>query len=354
MKCLSYATENRPRLLRQLLDYMGDYYQPLLDSRLNALTSALVNRSEKCVSMLLEHVQSQEIKDQLIATKRVETNALIGCVWAKSPALLDQVVKNHSDIETLLGASFRYCLKYSEVTSARDLLNLSDNKSAILNEKDDNNYNVLMFAVQRKTDEFLKFVVDKLDDDHNRPRAIHVDRDENSSRESSYSQNHLTPWRSTSKDYRSDDEDDLKTLPMYDDEDKIADHKIHPMYFETTHTKGNIFHHLLRYPEGALSQLEVLEGVFNKEQIQRLLQTPDQDGRLPLHCISTSIDPEVLQWILDKQFDGETLVKFNMIAARNKFGKSNWSTLGATKPLQVMMLHSSSPGFEYELNTLND
>ena len=64
------------------------------------------------------------------------------------------------------------------------------------------------------------------------------------------------------------------------------------------------------------------------------LSTPNQNDELPLHVIPDTIDPDVLQWILDVQFEDNTLLKFNMIAARNKFGISKWTTFGATKPLQ--------------------
>ena len=107
VKCLSYATQNRPSLLRELLAYLGDYYEPLLDSNPNALVSAINNRSEECVSMLFAHIQLPDIKDQLIATKEVKSNALISCVRQNNTALVELLVSNHSDIEPLLGASFR-------------------------------------------------------------------------------------------------------------------------------------------------------------------------------------------------------------------------------------------------------
>lgn len=37
----------------------------------------------------------------------------------------------------------------------------------------------------------------------------------------------------------------------------------------------------------------------------------------------------------DEQLEGQTLLKFNMIAKRNKFQKSHWNVFGANKTLQV-------------------
>ena len=116
VNCLSYATENRPKLLRELLDYMDDYCQPLLEQETgrrrfnNTLIAAIYHQSEECASMLLDHVQSADVKDQLIATTRVKSNALVYSVFRKNVAMLDKLVKHHSDIEPLLGVSFLYCL----------------------------------------------------------------------------------------------------------------------------------------------------------------------------------------------------------------------------------------------------
>lgn len=107
VRCLSYATKNRAYLLRELLGYLGHYYDPLLDSNPNALVNAIDHRSEECVSMLFKHIQSEDIKDKLIATKDIKSNALIACVKQKNSALVKRLVSNHSDIEPLLGASFR-------------------------------------------------------------------------------------------------------------------------------------------------------------------------------------------------------------------------------------------------------
>ena len=86
VRCLNYATKNRAYLLRELLGYLGDYYDPLLDSRPNALVNAIVHRSEECVKMLFEHIDSKDIKDKLIATKDIKRNALISCVKQKNAA----------------------------------------------------------------------------------------------------------------------------------------------------------------------------------------------------------------------------------------------------------------------------
>ena len=107
VKCLSYATQNRPSLLRELLAYLGDYYEPLLESSPNALVSAINHRSEECVLMLFAHIQSQDIKDQLIATKEIKRNAVICSVEQNNISLVELLVSNHSNIESLLGASFR-------------------------------------------------------------------------------------------------------------------------------------------------------------------------------------------------------------------------------------------------------
>ena len=111
--------------------------------------------------MLFAHVQSPDIKDQLIATKEVKSNALISCVRQNNTSLVELLVSNHSDIEPLLGASFRSCLTSDNITAARVLLNQSKNKSSILNEKGDQNYNVLLYALQRQTDECLKFIIEE-------------------------------------------------------------------------------------------------------------------------------------------------------------------------------------------------
>ena len=58
------------------------------------------------------------------------------------------------------------------------------------------------------------------------------------------------------------------------------------------------------------------------------------NDELPLHCVASSAEPEVLQWILDEHFEGETLLKFNMIAARNKFGNSCLAELEVSKELE--------------------
>merc|ERR1719295_2170155 len=110
VQCLGYATQNRPVLLRELLEYLGDYYQPLLDLSPNALVSAINNRSEQCVAVLFSHIKDPDVKDQLIATKEAESNALIACVKQDKKALVKLLVANHSNIEPLLGASFRSCL----------------------------------------------------------------------------------------------------------------------------------------------------------------------------------------------------------------------------------------------------
>ena len=197
------------------------------------------------------------------------------------------------------------CLTSDNITAARVLLNQSNNKSSILNEKGDQNYNVLLYALQRQTDECLKFIVEELAIDHARSKI--KDQDDNKSRESSYSRKSgagaarkSLSRRGTvpSPGDRSDDEDDVKALPLFD-EDASSDGRIHPMYFMTTDSRNNIFHELLRFPEGAQSQLAVLEGVLTREQIQKMLSAPNQDDKLPLHTISTTIDPEVLQWVLD-------------------------------------------------------
>ena len=199
----------------------------------------------------------------------MKSNALISCVRQNNTALVELLVSNHSDIEPLLGASFRSCLTSDNITAARVLLNQSQKKSIILNEKGDQNYNVLLYALQRQTDECLKFIVEELAIDHARSKAPAVD--ENKSRESSYSRHTASRKGSTlqSPEYRSDDEDELKAMPLFDDDDENGD--IHPMYFMTTDTKNNIFHELMKSPEGAQSQLAVLEGVLNKEQIQKMV-----------------------------------------------------------------------------------
>ena len=58
-----------------------------------------------------------------------------------------------------------------------------------------------------------------------------------------------------------------------------------------------------------------------------------------IHCTKCNQTLSVFV-ILIEQFAGETLIKFNMIAARNKFGNSNWDRLGASKPLQVRLFCS--------------
>ena len=349
VRCLPYATQNRPNLLRELLAYLGDYYQPLLDSSPNALVSAINNRSKECVSILFDHVQSPDIKDQLIATKEEKRNALIDCVRQDNEEMMELLVRNHSDIEPLLGTSFRSCLNADNIKAARLLLNQSKNKSSILNEKGDGNMNVLLYALQRTTDECLNFIVEELAEDYEKSkRAAQEDNRSKSGREHSYSRKsgrensysrkshirQISRQRSTpSRDYRSDDEDDVKAPPLFG-EDESGDGKIHPMYFMTTDSKANLFHILMAYPEGAQSQVAVLANVLSKEQIQKMLSAPNQDDRVPLQCISAKVEPEVLEWILDQQFADETLVKFNMIAARNKFGNSNWAQFGATDDLK--------------------
>ena len=312
--CLSYATRNRAYLLRELLAYLGDYYDPLLDSQPNALVNAIEHRSEECVSMLFAHIDSQDIKDQLIATKDIKSNALISCVKQKNAALVELLVANHSDIEPLLGASFRSCLTSDNIDAARVLLEQSNDKSSILNEKGPQNYNVLLYALQRQTDECLKFIVAELEDDHesqsNPLKGGYGGRRDRSHSFSSSASGAASPSIQGS-DYHSDfdDEDEMKGLPLSADQDE--DSRIHKMYFMTTDSKENIFHILMQSPEGAQSQLAVLERVLSKEQIQKMLSTPNQDDKLPLHVISDTIDPEVLQWILDGMFTVHSLSYFN-------------------------------------------
>ena len=274
------------------------------------------------------------------------------------------------------------CLKSDNIDAARVLLEQSNDKASILNEKGDGNYNVLLYALQRQTDECLKFIVDELANDHesqsNKPPPDSI-----KSRERSHSISSMSS--AMGSDYHSDDEDEMKGLVLPANES--VESRIHPMYFMTTDSKENIFHVLMRHPEGAQSQLAVLERVFTndgknikegKEQIQNMLSTPNQDDKMPLHVISDTIDPEVLQWILDgmctfclssiprtkwnrtpsafvvctEQFEDDMAkkyFKFNMIAARNKFGNSNWSTFGANVPLQEFF---GSKLIEY-MNVLN-
>ena len=214
------------------------------------------------------------------------------------------------------------------VTAARVLLNLSKDKSSILNEKARGGNNVLMSALQKKTDECLTFIVDELAEDHERSIAAALQETRsNLSRESSYSS--VRSRRGMSRDYRSDDD---QAVPLFGDV-MGAQSKIHPMYFMTNDQKQNIFHVLMQSPEGAQSQLAVLQEVLSKEEIQKMLSTPDNADKLPVRAIATTVDPEVLQWILDEQFE-ETLAKFKMIAARNKFGHSHWDTFGSSKSLQ--------------------
>ena len=189
------------------------------------------------------------------------------------------------------------CLASDNIAAARMLLSQSKNKSSILNEKDDCDCNVLMYALQRQTDECLKFIIEELAIDH--ARSLVSTQDDNKSRESSYSRKSLSRRGSVpSRGNRRNDEDDLKKVGLSDEYDDV-NAQIHPMYFMTTVSRNNIFHILLMSPEGAQSQLSLLESVLSEDQIQKMLSTPNEDDKLPLHVISGSIDAEVLQWVLD-------------------------------------------------------
>ena len=76
----------------------------------------------------------------------------------------------------------------------------------------------------------------------------------------------------------------------------------------------------------------MLEGVLNKEQIQRMLKSPNMEDKLPLHVIASSAEEPLLDWMLDQFTD--PMERFLMMAKRNKYGDEMWDKYGATKNLQ--------------------
>ena len=329
VKCMDYACANRKELLQLFLNFLGSFYQPLLKGASNALVNAIRARSEACVSLIFDTVKSAEIKDQLIETKDVEKNALIWCVWRKNNRLVNLVVKNHSDPGPILGVSFRFCL-WNEgfVESARFLLSQSDNKSIVLNEKGVRGMTVLHSAVQRRTDECLKFIVSELQEDHKQSMAASLERGTTTKT--------TTKRTASEEEKKDDDEDEVKVELIFDDEENSTD-DTHPMFFATTNDGYSILHALLMSKSANKSLVEVLETVLSKKQIRRLLLSPSLYDELPLHCVAKTIDTEMLDWVL-RQFEHEPLQSFKMIAGRNKFGNTMWNKV-TEKPMQTFLGH---------------
>lgn len=64
--------------MKELLEYLGEYYKPLLDQKV--LIAAIEKHSESVVKLIFERVEDEKIKDQMIETDDIKRNALISCV----------------------------------------------------------------------------------------------------------------------------------------------------------------------------------------------------------------------------------------------------------------------------------
>eukprot|EP01083_Nonionella_stella_P114982 340444_1 len=67
-KCISYASKNNQMdVLPELLGYLQNFSDPLFYGAPNALGVAVVGRSDKCATFILEFIKSKKVKDSLIS-----------------------------------------------------------------------------------------------------------------------------------------------------------------------------------------------------------------------------------------------------------------------------------------------
>ena len=234
------------------------------------LIAAIEKHSFPVVSLLFEHVQDSKTKDQMIETRDIRKNALISCVEQNVPHLLSFVCRHHSNVEPILGDSFRSCLKSGNVKSVKFLLDKTQNKSDLLNRKDEYDRTALMFAIRSGSAECLQLIVNELEADL------------------------LNQQETESTDEKQDEIIESESAnPM----------AVHPMY-EMMDAKGdNILHYLFSDPERSANdkQLDVLKHALNAERLRWLLEQRNLSDESPLHRMSsTVVNISILEWILDQ------------------------------------------------------
>ena len=256
--CLQYSADGRPKLLEELLKYMGTYYKPLLDQ--NVLVSAIEKHSVPVVSLLFQHVADSATKDQLIETRNIKENALLSCVEQNDAKLMRLICANHSNIEPILGDSFRSCLRSGNVKSVKFLLNQTQNKSALLNGMDDYGRTALMFSLQSGNALCLELIVEELQIDqemkHQETESIDEKRDEQS-----------------------------------DTDQSDSEEAVHPMYEMMDAKGGNILHYLFSDPDRSANdkQLNVLKTVLSADRLRWLLGQKNLSDESPMHRLVCSI-----------------------------------------------------------------
>ena len=299
VECLSYAAESRPELMEELLKYLGEYHEPLLDQ--DVLIAAIEKRSVAVVELLFKYVRDDQTTDDMIDTRDKSRNALISCVEQNDPNLMRILCQNHTKYEVLLGDCFRSCLKLGNVESVRFLLEQTHNKSNLLNEKDDYDRTALMLSIQSGSPQCLGLIANELDAD-----AIVA------------AQNKLLEMEST------DEKRDEPNQPIQSDCDSMS--MFHPMY-EMEDMKGdNILHYLFSDPDRIANekQLDVLKKVMSSDQLRDLLGQRNLSEETPLHRLNRSTYISILEWILDLYPD--PLERFKVIAScswqRTRYGHS--------------------------------
>ena len=292
VQCLEYAADGRSKLLGELLKYLGQYYQPLLDQKV--LIAAIEKHSVPVVSLLFDHVHDPKTKDHMIETRNIRKNALIWCVEQNDAKLMSIIVRHHTNIEPILGDSFRSCLKSGNVKSVGFLLDQTLNKSALFNEVDDYERTALMFSVRSGSAQCLRLIVEELQDEFQREQL----------------------------ETESTDEKRDEAIESDPDHSMAA---VHPMYAMVDSKGDNILHYFLSDPNRSANdkQLGVLKNALSSDQFRWLLDQRNLSDESPLHRLNASTTISILEWILDL-YD-EPLERFKAIASsweRTKFAHS--------------------------------
>ena len=295
VECLQYAADGRPKLLGELLKYLGEYYKPLLDQ--NVLISAIEKHSVPVVSLLFQHVHDPKTKDKMIETRNMKENALISCVEQNDASLMALVCQHHTNIEPILGDSFRSCLKSGNSKSIGFLLDQTRNKSDLLNGVDDYGRTALMYSLRSGNAQCLELIVDELKADQEM------------------------------KQQETESVDEKRDEPIDADRDDSVD-AIHPMYEMVDAKDDNILHYLFSDPDRSANnkQINVLKNVLSSDRVRWLLNQRNLSDEHPLHRLNPSTVVSVMEWILDLYDD--PLERFKMVAnccwERTKFGHSEY------------------------------
>ena len=254
MNYLEYAADQRPKLMEELLRYLDTYYEPLLEQ--NVLIAAIEKHSVSVVELLFSRVQDQNTVDAMINTRDITKNALISCVKQNDARLMELLCDNHSDIEPILGDSFRSCLKSGNVDSVKFLLNQTADKSDLLNKTDEYGRTALMFALQSGSSRCLSLIMEQLEDDY---------------------KNYMTRLETESTDEKKDEVIEAK----FDDSEEM----IHPMYSRKDNRGDNILHYLFADPNQSANdkQMDVLMNVLSSERLRELLDERNLSEESPLH-----------------------------------------------------------------------